>query len=70
MCNMIEIKTNEMFQSFLVERNLNQWFLGKKSFGNDAFGDFTTNSLGKKKYEKVKTCEGYTVIEKFDEVCS
>ena len=31
-CNVIEIKKNEMLQSFLVEKGWNQWFLLKKSF--------------------------------------
>ena len=31
-CNVIEIKKNEMLQSFLVEKGWNQWFLSKKSF--------------------------------------
>ena len=32
LCNVIEIKNNEMIQLFLVERSWNQWFLSKKIF--------------------------------------
>ena len=32
LCNVIEIKNNEMIQLFLVERSCNQWFLSKKVF--------------------------------------
>ena len=32
LCNAIEIKNNEMIQSFLVETSWNQWFLSKKIF--------------------------------------
>ena len=32
LCNVIELKSNEMIQSSLVGRNWNQWFLTKKSF--------------------------------------
>ena len=31
-CNVIEIKNNEMIQSLLVERSWNQWFLSKNIF--------------------------------------
>ena len=32
LCNRIEIKNNEMIQSFLVGRSWNQWFLLNKNF--------------------------------------
>ena len=32
LCDVIEISKHAMIQSFLVERNWNQWFLSKKSF--------------------------------------
>ena len=31
LCNVIEIKNNEMIQLFLVERSWNQWFLSKET---------------------------------------
>ena len=43
---MIEVKKNEMLQSFLVERSWNKWCLSKKSFctrrprKNKIFGRF------------------------------
>ena len=47
--NVIEIKNNEIFRLFLVEKSWNQWFLSPKSFcigryGNRrSFQDLTTN---------------------------
>ena len=32
LCNVTEIRNNEMIQLFLVERSWNQWFLSKKIF--------------------------------------
>ena len=32
LCNMIEIKNNEMIHLLLVERSWNDWFLSKKIF--------------------------------------
>ena len=49
LCNVIEIRNNEMIQSFLVEMSCNQWFLPKKTFcirifskKKMFFGDLTT----------------------------
>ena len=81
LCNVIEIKNNEMIQSFVVERIWNQWFLSKKIF-------CTSRSRKKKMFSKIwpqnslrekgkgtvwnsmEACEGYKVIEKFEKFCS
>ena len=53
----IEIKNNEMIESFIVERSWNQWFLSKKSF-------CTRRSRRKKMFSEILTQNSLPVVER------